>query len=164
MLTGQGIGAGQFPKGTSYAHRTRGSGGGRVTLSPYWVGLIGRSYGFGLSASGYAVPLGNGGGLRCHALCRFSVGSPIPTPHPINQNATAGRISCESALRSWAWTGADRVGAVRADGQRGGGRASRTGTASQRNPTATSESPLNAHDPHPTRLHPTLLLARASDP
>ena len=56
----------------------------------------------------HSLPACNGGGLRCLPLCAFSVASPIPTPHPINQKAMARRISGESAIRSGHGGGADR--------------------------------------------------------
>ena len=120
--------------------------------------------------AGYSLPLGrvaNRGGI-CFGICplippvvaresrtmggEFMVGTYAPS----NQNAIAGRISCESTLRSWWGTEADRVGAGRADSQRGGGRASGTGTAS-----ATPKRPANhlsAHRPPPHGCwdHPSL--------
>ena len=46
-----------------------------------------------------ALTLGNGGGMHDVASPAFSVASPIPTPHPINQNANTGRIIGVSPIR-----------------------------------------------------------------
>ena len=106
---GQGIGAGIISRWGQATRNAQGGGGrGKLVCSPCRGWLIGHRLGFGISAYGMRSSLCNGGGLRCLPLCAFSVASPIPTPHPINQKAMARRISGESAIRSGHGGGADR--------------------------------------------------------
>jgi hypothetical protein len=70
-----------------------------------------------------ALTLGNGGGLRCLALCRFSVASPMLGLGADNQNATTGLISGESYIRYRGRTeGTERRGRMTGDAWRDGGR------------------------------------------
>jgi hypothetical protein len=91
--------------------------------------------------------------LRCLALCAYSVGSPIPTPHPINQSVSHGRISGQSPIRSgaWAWVGMTTANQLSA----------RTGGRDAQDSQPIDANPLANHRPHHTRVDPTLLLARA---
>jgi hypothetical protein len=71
----------------------------------------------------------DGGALRCLPLCAYSVGSPIPTPHPINQSVSAGRISGQSTIISGQW--GRRVRQARTSYQCGRGADRETGRTEQ---------------------------------
>ena len=96
-----------------------------------------------------------GRGWKGARLCSFPHTNTAPHQTKGHHGAYKPRISYQVM-------GQDRgdregAGAGRADSQR-------DRDSQPAEPTATSESLINAHDPHPTRLHPTLLLARACDP
>ena len=149
-LSGIFSGEGNLGKGTSYAQRARPRADGESLLSPRIGWANGCELGFGISAHPHSIPLGNGGGLRCLPLCAFSVASPISAPHRINQNATTGRISRESAIRSWMGTEADRGGAGKGTRTTGSGTGQQQASGPHRNQRITYQRT----DPHPTRVDP----------
>jgi hypothetical protein len=115
---------------------------------------------FGISPCGFLISSAHGARSRCLPLCAYSVGSPIPTPHRMNQNAMAGRISGQSPIRSGQWGGMVRQARTnyqcgRVDGTAGRWRAGqdsgqdRAGQRSGAGQPATSNNQLSTHRPPP---------------
>lgn len=124
---------------------------GRI-VSPHRRGM-GEGFLFGIPPTlSHCSPL-DSARSRCLPLCAYSVGSPIPTPHPINQSVSAGRISGQSHIISgaWAWVGMTSANQLSV----------RTGGRDAQDSQPIGANPLADHRPHHTRLPPDLLLARA---
>ena len=91
-------------------------------------------------------------------LCAYSVASPILGQGEDNQNATTGRISCDSAIRYRDGTEANRDGAAH-DKMRASYQRTRQGQPQPASATPPQQaSHLSAHrpPPHPSPPHPSL--------